>query len=92
MNPIEIERQIAVKLNAAEAAMASAATLLAEANALSTDAFEANYDAAAVAKANAKVNRAGRILGNGKAALADAHKAINAAAQTATFVRPRFGK
>ena len=92
MNPIEIERQIAVKLNGAETALAQAATLLAEANALSTDAFEANYDAAAVAKVNAKMNRAGRIVGNGRAAVDALHKAATAAAQTATFPRPRFGK
>ncbi len=92
MTPIEIERQIAIKVNGAEAAMAQAATLLAEANALATDAFEANYAPAAVAKANAKVNRAGRIIGNARAALADLHKAISAAAQTANFIRPRLGK
>jgi hypothetical protein len=45
-----------------------------------------------VAKVNAKMNRAGRIVGNGRAAVDALHKAATAAAQTATFPRPRLGK
>jgi hypothetical protein len=92
MNPIDTERAIAVELNLAESELASVAARLAKIDALADDAFEANYDAAAVAKAADKGATAMQIIARAKLRLSNLHAALLAASNTATFPRPRSGK
>jgi len=92
MNPIDIERAIAVELNLAESELASVAARLAKIDALADDTFEANYDPAAVAKAAAKGSAAMQIVARAKLRLGNLHSALLAASNMATFPRPRSGK
>ena len=92
MNPIEIENQIAAKINEIETCLARAGQLMAEANGLATVEFETFYSADAVAKANTKVKPAGMALDRAKARFATLHAALLKAYNTASFPRPRTGK
>jgi len=95
MTPSEalaIEAHGAIKMNEAEVDIAAAGLRLAEINALGTPDFEALYDAAAVAKANAKFDAAANAVARAKARLSAYHVALQAAQATATFQRPRSGK
>ena len=92
MNPIDIERAIAVELNLAESELASVAAHLAKIDALADDAFEANYAPDAVAKAAAKGSAAMQIIARAKLRLGSLHAALLAASSTATFPKPRSGK
>ena len=92
MNPIEIERQLAVLLNEAETAAATVAEKLAMMDALSTPEFEANYGEAEGAKAAAKYQASARLVARLKLSLGLLHNALVKAQSTATFPRPRTGK
>lgn len=91
MNPLETEAAGAVLINGAEADLANASVKMAELNALGTPAFEANYNAAAVAKANARFQPAVAAIARAKLRVAAYHAALSAAQATATFPRPRGG-
>ena len=92
MNPIDIERAIAVELNLAESELASVAARLAKIDALADDAFEANYAPNAVAKAAAKGSAAMQMAAKMKVRLSLLHAALVSAQSTAAFPRPRSGK
>ena len=89
---IAIEAEGAIKLNSAEVKSSEIGLLLAEINALGTPEFEAFYDPAAVAKANAKYDAACAAASRLKLRLASYHSALQAAQSTATFPRQRTGK
>lgn len=92
MNPIEIERQLAVLLNEAEVAAATVAARLADMDALSAPEFEALYAPAEGARAAAKFKSAAKLAARQKLALGLLHTALVRASQTATFPRTRTGK
>jgi len=92
MTPIEIEHEIAVRLNQAEVKAAEVGVLLAEIDQLSDPAFEANYDATAAAKAGKNLSDAMKANAREKLRLAQLHSAALAAYNTASFPRPRTGK
>jgi hypothetical protein len=92
MNPIEIERQIALELNLAEQEAASVAARLARIDYLANEPFSANYGASQIAKAEARGAAAQKSVANLKTRLSALHGAFVAVANSATFPRPRTGK
>lgn len=89
---IEIERAIAVKINAMEAKAAEIGVLAAEIAELSTDAFLAAYAPAAVTKAGIKGSAVLQAIPRIKGRITAFHTAAQAMINTATFARPFTGK
>ena len=92
MTPIEAERQIAELINEAEVCAATISLNLAKIDQIATDELAANYATKSAAKAERKYSVAAKTAATLKKRLSSFHDALQAAAATATFPRPRTGK
>jgi hypothetical protein len=89
---IEIERAIAVKINAMETKAAEIGLLGAEIDALASNDFIVAYDPLAAAKAADKGASVLQMVTRLKLRIGNFHKASQDMINTATFPRPRTGK
>jgi hypothetical protein len=92
MTPNETLAAIAIKINEAESFAAQAGLALAEGEALSTEEFDAHFDAQMVKDTGQKLKHAQATVVKLKERLAVLHVSLNETAATADFPRPRSGK